>query len=94
MCLAARDVCLAARDVLATRACFYHTAVRCLFVSAVSFRGRGPQNLRELLRKTVRERNKSCDPLRTGHGSLKSIYTNPCFKSFLNVISANSVLSM
>ena len=27
-----------------------------------SFRGRGPQNLRELMRETVRERNKSCDP--------------------------------
>ena len=54
VCLAARDECLAARDVLASRACFHHTAVRCLFVSVESFRGRGPQNLRELLRKTVR----------------------------------------
>ena len=54
VCLTARDECLAARDVLATRACFHHTAVRCLFVSAVSFRGRGPQNLRELMRMAVR----------------------------------------
>ena len=29
----ARDVCLAARDVLATRACFHHTAVRQRLVS-------------------------------------------------------------
>ena len=27
-----------------------------------SFRGRGPQNLRELMRETVRESDSACDP--------------------------------
>ena len=32
-----------------------------------SFRGRGPQNLRELLQKAVRERKSVCDPFGTRH---------------------------